>query len=271
MRREIIPDLGHEQYLAAEGVSHSMLKILREKSPLHLRAAMDTPAPEPTDAQKIGTLTHAALLQPDILKDAFHVRPEGLDLRTKAGKEWATEHTDRLVITADELARINGMVAAVHKHPIAKRLLANAAYEQSIFVEDAKGTLRKLRADILPRGGNILPDLKTCDSSHPDDFEKAIAKWGYWSQGAYYLDGCKLAGMDFENFVLIAVEKDYPHAVATYTLDPIALDYGRMVNEKALAIYRECVETGHWPGYSNEVKYIGLPHWLMKEAEQAAA
>lgn len=271
MRREIIPDLGHAQYLAAEGVSHSMLKILREKSPLHLRAAMDTPAPEPTDAQKIGTLTHAALLQPDILKDAFHVRPDNLKFTTKEGREWKEAHGDRLIIDTAELKAIEGMVLSVHRHPIAKRLLANATFEQSIFVEDDKGTLRKLRADILPNGGNMLPDLKTCDSAHRDDFEKAIAKWGYWSQGSYYLEGCRLAGMDFQNFVLIAVEKDYPHAVATYTIDPVALDYGRMVNEKSLAIYRGCLESGNWPGYEPTVSYIGLPPWLMKQAEQAAA
>lgn len=265
----IVSDLSHEQYIAASGVSSSMLKILREKSPLHLRAALDFPEP-PTDAQRIGSITHRALLLPDTFKDAFHVKPDDLSFTTKEGKAWRLEHADRPLITAQEQRDIAGMIQAVQRHPMAKRLMASATYEQSIFVTDSHGTTRKLRPDILPRGGNLLPDLKTCESAQRSDFEKVIGKYGYWLQGAYYLDGCRLAGMEFENFVLIAVEKNYPYAVATYNIDPIVIDYGRRINNAALETYRQCVESGLWPGYEENISYIGLPPWLQKEAEQAA-
>lgn len=59
-----IQTLSHEQYLRANGVSASMLKIIRESSPLHLRWQMSNPK-EPTESQKFGTLTHKAILEPD--------------------------------------------------------------------------------------------------------------------------------------------------------------------------------------------------------------
>jgi hypothetical protein len=269
-RLGVIPDLSKDQYLAAPGVSHSMLKLMRERSPLHLRAYLDTPAPQPTDAERIGDLTHRCLLLPDTMKDAFWIKPVGMKFTTKDGIAWRAEHQDRPIIQADEMKRVENMVAAVHRHPIAKRLLANATYEQSIFVEDKHGTMRKLRPDVLPRGGTMLPDLKTCESAAHDDFEKAVGKFSYFSQGSYYLDGCALAGMDFEIFVLIAVEKEFPHAVATYPIDPIVIDYGRRLNEAQLARYRTCMETGLWPGYDEQLNYVALPPWQMKQAEQAA-
>ena len=40
--------------------------------------------------------------------------------------------------------------------------------------------------------------------------------------------------------------------------------------KRALAVYRECRETGKWPGYSDGVNFIGLPPWMQKELEMAA-
>jgi hypothetical protein len=264
--RGVVSDLPHEQYLRAAGVSHSMLKLLREKSPAHLKAWMDGHDEPETEAKRIGTLTHRALLLPDTMKDAFHVAPPGLDFRTKDGKAWKLEHADRPIIAADELKTIEGMVASVHRHPVAKRLLSNAAFEQSIFVEDSHGTMRKLRPDILPRGGNILPDLKTCESAQRDDFEKVSARYGYWTQAQYYLAGCKLAGMEFETFAMIAVEKDPPYAVAIHAVDPVDIEEGAARNNAALTTYRRCLETDTWPGYPEDISYISLPTWMRRNA-----
>lgn len=266
----ILSDLSHEQYLSASGCSHSMLKIIAEQSEMHLKAYLDAPKEKPTEAQVIGTLTHRALLLPDTLAGAFYVIPEGMDFRTKDGKAWKAEHSDRSHVSHDHWKATEGMIASIHRHPIAKRLLKNATYEQSIFVEDSHGTLRKLRPDILPNGGDVLPDLKTCLSAHPDDFQKAIGNNRYWTQGAYYLTGANLAGMLYTKFALIAVEKEPPYAVAVYVIDDFAIEYGHRINEVLIQRYRNAVESGIWPGYQEKLTYIGLPKWLQREAEQAA-
>ena len=260
-----IQSLSHEQYLLADGVSNSMLKVISESSPLHLKWQIDGGKKEQTEAQKIGAITHRSIFEPETMESAFYVRPDGMKFTTKEGMAWKEAHADRPILTANERDSICAMVSAVQKHPTASRLLKNAAFEQSCFAEDSLGTLRKWRPDILPSGGNILPDLKTCEDASPRAFEKSIAQWGYYRQAAYYLDGCKLLNREFENFVLIAVEKNPPYAVVVYPIDPLAIRLGRIEYERDLATYRECLETGIWPGYQDQV--LSLPFWKQKELE----
>lgn len=263
----IVPDLDFEQYTLAPGVSNSHLKIIHEQTPLHLRYHLDAPPKPPTDAQRFGSLVHGFLLQPDTMKDAFYVKPDGMKFSTKEGKAWQDEHEGKPILTAEEATAIDCMVAAVHRHPSASRLLKNAELESSIFVRDSQDTLRKLRPDVLPNGGDYLPDVKTCDSAAPDDFAKAVANYGYYRQAAYYLDGCELAGRKYEAFVFIAVEKTPPYAVAVHRLTPYDVDLGRLHYQRALAIYRECLASGHWPGYRDDIGCIDLPAWMQKDAE----
>ena len=264
-----IHSLSFEAYLSASGVSNSMLRILSERTPMHLKCWMEGEKPEPTEAQKLGTITHRCIFEPDTMKDAFHVRPDGLKFTTNEGKAWKAQHSDRLILSADESDTIASMVGAVHRHPIASRLLKNATFEQGVFVEDRNGILRKLRPDILPNGGNILPDLKTCESAAPDDFTKAIGNFGYYRQGAYYLDGCKLAGREFDAFVLIAVEKTPPYAVACYQIEPMAIQLGRVQYQRDLAIYAECLASGKWPGYPERISALSVPQWMQRALEAA--
>ena len=169
----IIPDLAFAQYTAAPGVNNSMLKILCDKTPAHLRAYLDGPPQEPTAAQRFGQLLHSFLLQPETMDGAYHVKPDGMKFNTKEGKAWQDEHAGKPILSSEEHAQIEAMVAAVHSHPSAKRLMANAAFEQSIFVTDSHGTKLKLRPDILPHAGDYLPDVKTCDSAKADEIGRA--------------------------------------------------------------------------------------------------
>lgn len=262
-----IQELSFEQYAAADGVSNSMLKIIRESTPLHLLYEMGHPS-EPTPAQRFGELVHTAILQPDLAK--WHVKPAGMDMRTKAGKEWAEERQSLPIISTDESNSIEGMKAAVHAHPAASRLLKNASFERSLFVHDSEGTLRKLRPDVLPDGGDYLPDLKTCESAHPDDFAKQIVNYGYLEQAAYYLDGTALIGRKFRAFCFIAVEKHPPFAVAVHVLEPAAVGLGRANYEAPLRIYRECKARNEWPGYSAKPQCIELPGFLQRQLEAHA-
>lgn len=264
---QTIQDLSFEQYREASGVSASMLKVLRQRSPMHLRYAMQHPEP-PTDAQRFGALVHSAILTPDLSR--YHVKPEGLDFRTKDGKAWRDERQDLPIVTHDEHASIVAMRDAVHAHPIAKLLLNSGEPERSVFVRDSQGTMRKLRPDIIPNSGNILPDLKTCESAHPDMFAKAIANYEYFAQAGYYLEGMELAGRSFEVFAFIAVEKSPPYACAVYTLDSYAAEFGRKMCSRDLMVYRQCEAENRWPAYGNEPTPIALPPYMQKVAEQFA-
>ena len=41
-----------------------------------------------------------------------------------------------------------------------------------------------------------------------------------------------------------------------------AVEEGRRANREAIDLYARCMETGVWPGYSDDIVTIGLPAWV---------
>lgn len=258
-----------EQYRAADGISKSMLDAIEPEyghpALYYAKHVAKTLVQEETPAMRLGTITHRALLEPDTLFGAFHVKPEGFDGRTKAGKEWLTAHADKPALTQSEAQGVNAMRDAVWRHPVAKRLLYGAATEQSLFANDSKGTLRKCRIDAIPRTGTFLVDLKTIRSADMDTIEKAITDHRYYVQGAYYIDAARLLGMDKDAFAFVFVESEAPHDVVCVRLDEGCEAAGRQHYERDLQTVRHCTETGKWPGRSDTLGTAGRTRWAIKK------
>jgi hypothetical protein len=264
-----IYSIAAERYHAANGVSKTMLDYLGNQTPAHLKAYLMGLAKEETPAMRFGTIMHRALLEPDTYRAGFHVKPEGMKFSTKTGMEWSELHRDLPVVTQDESDQIDAMVSSVHCHPFAKRLLAGGQKEQSIFVEDPHGTLRKSRLDWLTRG-NTIPDLKTVESAALDSFERNVSRYRYHVQAAYYLDNCALAGIQKEAFFFVVVEKVPPYLVRCLQMNDDVIGYGRSLYQRDLQIYRNCLESGQWPGWGDYYEEVALPPWEMKQAMMAA-
>lgn len=259
-----------EQYHAAEGVSKSMLDYLADPyTPAHFWSKFigKEIENEETDAMRMGTLVHRVILEPDTLDGAFHIRPDGMKFTTKDGIAWRDTHQDLPILTSDQAKASKCMRDAVWRHPVASKILKGAKTEQNLFAEDSSGTLRKCRMDILC-DGNAVPDLKTVDSASPDKFERSLWEYRYFVQLPYYASIANLLGMDKQCGVFICVEKSPPYDVVVYELDELAWNAGRMSFERDLALYRNCLESGRWPGRSGGVETISLPAWAAKRMEQ---
>jgi hypothetical protein len=114
----IYPGIPEREYREAEGICQTDSKEVLI-SAAHYYARITGPRPEPTEAQKIGTLTHAAVLEN---KCEWVVQPDDFDGRTKAGKEWIAAQT--LPVIKKELAfDLNGMRNSVLAHPVASGIL----------------------------------------------------------------------------------------------------------------------------------------------------
>lgn len=288
-----------EQYHAAEGVSRSMLNVLFEQTPLHYRSRFILKETEDkeTPALRLGRLTHRCVLEPDTMANAFHIQPETLTMeisRLKAlksarvvssagsestgkcevewsgafteAKAWTEEHQDRPILTRAEAVAMVSMRDAAWRHPTASRMLKGAEFERSAFAED-NGLFLKSRFDAMPRGGNALPDLKTCEDAGLDNVEKRINADLLWRQAAFYLKVAGMLSLPFEVFAFIFVEKSPPYAVAVYQLDDIVLEAGRKTIERDLQLLRNCIEKNEWPGYSSGINIAALPGWMMKRIE----
>lgn len=249
-------------YREKEGFSVSDIKhILPPKTPAHFHAHItDQTEREETRALLIGTLCHLAVLEPDKLPQAFVVRPEGIDLRTKDGKAWKESVGDTPILDANEAKMLSGMTASVAKHPAACELLANSKKEVSMFATHRTGLRLKGRIDVL--GDGFIADVKTAEAGDSANFASAIFRYGYHVQAAMY---CHLASV--EDFRFIAVEKTPPYAVAVYQLSIPALQAGMNALNDALDLIAQCEDSGIWPAYSEKQQTIDLPQWAYKQME----
>lgn len=263
-----ILSLPEAQYRAAEGISKSMLDwIAPPRTPAHYRAKVDgLIKDEQTPAMRLGQMIHRAMLEPDTVKGAWVVKPEGMNFATKDGKEWKAAQT-LPIITQEEADTITGMRDSVHAHPAVKRVLANARTEVSLFANGEDGVLRKARIDALPESGNVIVDIKSCQSADADLMAKSVVSYRYDVQAAYYLDICKLLGIDKSEFLFVCVEKQPPYAVAVYALDQDAIEWGRKQYRADLALLKRCEAEDHWPAFTQDITTLALPAWAQRQAE----
>lgn len=259
-----------EEYHRWPYASQTILKIMRDRSPLHAYQQMTNP-PESTPALRLGDAVHVAVLQPDLFRSRFAVAPD-VDRRTKAGKEeWAefvAENADKSVLKADEWGVCESIREAVHAHPIASKLLAGEAEQSALWVDPATGVTCKARFDIVARSFGTIIDLKTTIDASPSQFTRAIYNYGYYIQAAHYLAGARALGIEVDLFAIIAVEKEPPYAVAVYQIEDEALQAGIDELRPLMATFARCQETGVWPSYDDQVTRITLPHYAWRQIEE---
>jgi hypothetical protein len=242
-----------EAYHAVDALAKSgMTKILR--SPAHY-VAWKSDKSEPTRAMQIGTVTHLSILEPERWREAVAVRPEGIDGRSKAGKEWAAEHAGKIIIDQSDAENIAGMTKSVLGHSMwPKGKLFHV--EQSWFGLDSEtGVPVKARPDLI--AGDAIYDVKTTEDAGPDEFNRTVANFAYHMQAAHYMD---ITGID--RFIFVAVEKTAPFACCCYELDREWIDIGREQVRRAINSFHECESLGVWPGYEEPYRKLSPPKWV---------
>lgn len=262
MTEGIAIGISEEAYRAAEGVNQTSLKLMAI-SAAHYRSKIDEKPKPPTDAQRIGTVTHQVILQD---KHDYVVRPAGLKFSTVEGKAWKKAQT-KTIIDLEEERDIEGMRASVMAHPVARAILERPGQnEVASFRRDPEtGLMLKGRADRVcmdDQQRTVIPDLKTTQHgcAGKEAFSKEIYNWGYAIQAHHYLT---LFGAS--SFVFIVVEKESPYACAVYALEPDAIAHGARLWREYLNRVKECTDSGIWPAYSTTMEWIGLPEWAKRK------
>lgn len=248
-------------------------KLLPPSCPARFRYEQDHPVHK--DVFDFGTAAHQLVLRkgkPLAVLDAE-------DWRGKAAREWreAVRAEGSVPLLTAEHQQVQAMAAAIREHPLASALLCrgDVMAEQSYFWPDPEyGIWRRARLDSFRQGGDggrlIITDYKTTASADPASFAKSVANYGYHQQAAWYLDavdGCHGATTDAA-FLFVAQEKAPPYLVTVCELDGDAIRAGDALNRAAMERYRDCTESGLWPGYQHDdIALISLPAWAVRAYE----
>jgi len=256
------------EYHAGPGVSNSMLSDMA-KSPAHFYALHLAPGRPPraqTAAMAAGTLAHMMLLEPNEVPKHYIVRPDGLDGRTKDGKEWLAQAGGLTVLTAEQYNTAEAQRDAVLAVPELAALLRHGEAEVSAYWTDNEtGQFCRMRTDWvhpLPDGRVILLDLKTTADASPKEFGRSVAKYGYHRQDAWYSRGYQTAsGQEVAAFVFAAVTNAYPFIAVPYTLTDESRAKGQAACSQLLTLYSECMTANKWPAYGDGVQLLSVPEW----------
>lgn len=258
----------NEQYQKEEAVSKTDLTLFA-RSPAHFKAKEYK---EPTGPMIFGAATHTAILQPELYVKDYAVMPEGGDKRTKHGKELAeeAEQNGQILLSWNDAGIIGEMAKSIKSHKTASKLIFDQgpAEISGFWIDKQTGVECKCRPDKVLSASNIIVDLKTTEDARLEPFMRSLANFKYHWQSAHYLNGVSaITGIDHEDFVVVAVEKEAPFAVAVYRLDNAMIYLGREEIKIVLDEFRECKEADNWPAYlPDAIQAISLPGWYLKGA-----
>lgn len=203
------------------------------------------------------------------------------DWRTKAARQArdAARDAGQVPLLAADHDTVQAMAAALRGHPVARALLDPERMwpEQTLIWQDhPTGVWRRARLDTLPRPNTgmesrmILADYKTTGkSADPDSIERAVYDHGYHLQAAWYLTGVEALGLaETAAYLLIVQEREPPYLVTVAELATDALRIGGQLARRAIGTYAECTASGRWPGYCDDVAYVSLPAWALRQHQE---
>lgn len=250
-------------YCVAEGLNSSTLKHFR-RSVLHGAWASEQPD-EPTHQKLLGRALHERM---ELGAERFHaaaVDVEGLKPAAypKTFAKAQAEHPDKIVLAEGWRDAVEAMHDRIMAHPRAGKL-ARMPHERevSVFWDDPDiGVPCKARLDCVVPGVGIV-DYKTTAGISLHDMERAIDKFAYHMQAAWYMRGANrtFRKMRHPAFLFVFVESSPPHDVVVVDLDAEAIEQGWAECEIAANNWKKW-KRGETTGYADHVVTCGLPRW----------
>lgn len=245
------------------------------RSPAHYLAARQRKF-SPTISMQIGSALHCLVLEgEEQFNQDFILKPEGLSLTTKEGKEWKTRAGRKTVLSkTDQYASwdaVQGMATSLSLfdwfNPEQKdyRKFNEVSLYWSQDNVECKCRLDRL---ILNENSAIVLDLKTTDSIEPSEFlRKVIGSMNYLFQAAWYVEGTEAVFKVPTSFVFIGIERNPPYAAGVFEISSEMLAEGLRQTRKARQVLARCLKTNQWDPPEVIRQVMELPSWYRSPLE----
>lgn len=282
-------------------LTQSIAKILLEKSPMHAyfkhprlnpAANVDEDGALIDDEKQTSTKAIGNAAHKIVLGRGKDVNVVMIHKRERAGNKTITSETEFEDApdfkTAEARAIRDGLlqqgkvpILAKH-HKAAQQLAASirekldaAGCERAFVQGNAEVVMIARDGDVWLRSmadwqdGYMIYDLKTGGTSAaPDAIPNRIADQGWHIQAAMQeriLDLLYPADAGRRHWRFVAVEQSEPFGLTVNELPESTMTIGRQQLDRAIRIWRHCINHCVWPGYPPEVNRPELPDWSKRE------
>jgi hypothetical protein len=258
-------EISIEDYHAHPSLSKSKLDLV-ERSMAHYL----NPSHTEKDYFNFGQAVHDSILMPELFKESYISMPETIKIRR--GKEWdafKADNAHKKILTRNEMEEVVIFRDKIMSHKICKNIFKDGEPEVSYFTDleiDGETVAVKCRPDYVAK--NCLIDIKTTIDGSYDAFKRAIHKYRYNVQGAFYLDVVnKAMGTEIDTFIFVTIEKSHPYPIGVYMLDRESIDLGRKQYQRNLkTIMEHRKNPREVQGYTDDaIQVIGCPNYAFYE------
>jgi hypothetical protein len=95
--------------------------------------------------------------------------------------------------------------------------------------------------------------------------DSRITLHGYDMQGAFACEGFEQLTGHWPAFGIIAQHDVAPHSVILREIPDEDLRIGKFRNHRSLTRFRECLDSGHWPGPGENLGAYQRPTWQREQ------
>jgi hypothetical protein len=255
-------------YRAWDGYGSSDLKAFRQGPPALCKWKREHPEPS-SDAMRVGTAAHCAILEPSAFEQRYWRKPEGCSFATKDGKALkASVPEGAIILTFDECQQVDQIVAAFRGKPQAAESLARAmGIEASLRWNDIDtGLPLKARPDWFEDGWVVDLKISRWASEQSLSFRAFTEGWSH--QLALYRAGLVENGVDIKGGRLVVIHPEPPQSFRVFCVElkDNWLDLMHLENERTIRAMAECHESGYWPGAPSEWFKIDMPPLALNES-----
>lgn len=285
----VILDEAPESYYVRrldEANASGLKQILR--SPAHFKHWAENPDDDKESAVlTFGRAFHCAVLEPDVFTRTYVVLPGDAPQKPTAAmlnakkpspeslqrqdwwRNWMARNAGKVELKAADYDRAQRMADSVRAHPVAAGLLVGGEREVTFRWQDEEtGIACKARADLY-LAGEYLMDLKSCRDASKEGWGRAVAAYSYDLQQAHYIEGIRRSGDAIRWFVFLACESEAPYVCQPHLIGPKTEERGWNARQRAIRRQAQCLQTGKWGGYSDELIETEAPTWAFYNEESA--
>lgn len=255
-------------------LTQSVAKTLIDQSPLHAwyqhpRLNPDFRRNEETRFD-IGNIAHSIMLgrgKDIVVLDGFD------DWRKKAAQEAREEAlaAGKLAVLGKHYQRASKMVEAAREQLDMRGVGAffRRGHGEVVSVWEEDGIWLRQMIDWYVPDDNIFVDYKTTDFSvAPHSIDRMMCNAGWSIQAAMAERG--LDALDPNNagrrkFFFVVQEATVPYQLTVVQLTRGPMVMGHKQLDRAVALWRECMATGIWPGYALDIVQPEWPGWMEQQ------